>query len=345
VTTDLVKPKSLRRGGVIRVLSGSSCLGLYFPHRVSRGIEQLIRMGFVAEECQSLKRSWNGSAGTPEERAEDIHRAFQDSTVSAIVCAVGGITANQVLPLLDYELIRAHPKAFVGYSDNTLFHYAFLSQARMVSFYGPCLITEFAEFPEMETYTANHFLRAVGSLEPLGPIQRSATWTDEFLDWMTKEDLTRARAQTLNSDGNLWLKSGHAEGPVVGGCLPSLMQLRGTKYDVDYRNTILFLEVPEGEVGKGLSLSTVDRLLYDLRLGDVFSEISGLIIGRPYGYTEEQQAEFTELVRFHSQGVRGPVLANANIGHASPIVTVPLMMRSRLKSESDEFSVLESGVC
>jgi muramoyltetrapeptide carboxypeptidase LdcA involved in peptidoglycan recycling len=302
-------------------------------------------MGFVVEECESLKRSWKGSAGTPEERADDIHRAFKDETVSAIVCAVGGITANQVLPLLDYDLIRAHPKVFVGYSDNTLYHQAFLTQARMVSFYGPCVMTDFAEFPAADAYTVDYFLRAVGSLEPVGPVHKSPTWTDEFLDWKTKQDLTRARAQVSNNDGNRWLKSGHAQAPIVGGCLPSLMQLRGTRYDVDYRGKILFLEIPEGDVGKGLALSIVDRLLYDLRLGDVFSEISGLVIGRPYGYTPEQQGEFLELIAYHAQAVRGPVLVNANIGHASPIITVPLMMRSRLNSESDEFSILESGVC
>lgn len=56
---------------------------------------------------------------TPEERAEDIHAAFADPTIKAVVASIGGNDQLTVLPLLDRELIRANPKPFFGTSDNT----------------------------------------------------------------------------------------------------------------------------------------------------------------------------------------------------------------------------------
>ena len=60
------------------------------------------------------------SAGSPQERAEDIHAFFTDKNIDAIRCTSGGNTANEILHYLDFDLIKSNPKLFIGLSDNTV---------------------------------------------------------------------------------------------------------------------------------------------------------------------------------------------------------------------------------
>jgi len=130
----------------------------------------------------------------------------------------------------------------------------------------------------------------------------------------------------------------------VGGCLYSLLQVKGTEYDIDYNDKILFIEVPEGEdFTKGTPLSYVDSQLMDLRNAGVFDKIKGLIVGMSFGYGENEQNEFKELVRNHTHRYTFPVLFNANMGHADPIITIPLGVKANLDSRSNLFSIDESG--
>ena len=88
----------------------------------------------------------------------------------------------------------------------------------LVTFNGPALITDFAEYPTPLDCTVEHFRRAVSSREAPGVIRPARAWTEETLPWATKADLERARRPTP-SDGWSWLRGGTAEGPLVGGCL------------------------------------------------------------------------------------------------------------------------------
>jgi muramoyltetrapeptide carboxypeptidase len=335
----------LKRGDIVAILSGSSCLPVLFPHRIEQGVKALEALGFRPQLFPTIKKRLEGSAGTAAERAEDIHAAFANPEVGAIVTAIGGLTANEVLPLLNYDLIRKNPKIFVGSSDNTLFSYAFAAESSLVTFYGPCLMTEFAEFPAPLSYTVEYFLKAVGTNQPIGSVQPSPEWTDEFLDWMEKEDLKRPRKLTPNHDAHHWVRNGHARGKLVGGCLPSIHQLKGTPFDLDYHGKILFIETPEGDApGTGVSLSTVSSNLMDLRLAGIFDQIAGLVVGRGYGYNAEDRQELQKIIETHTAPYDFPVLTNVNIGHASPVATIPLLVEATLEPKHG-LSILESGVC
>jgi muramoyltetrapeptide carboxypeptidase LdcA involved in peptidoglycan recycling len=58
-------------------------------------------------------------ASTPADRAADVNAAFADPEIKAVIASIGGDDEILVLPHLDAELIRANPKPFFGYSDNT----------------------------------------------------------------------------------------------------------------------------------------------------------------------------------------------------------------------------------
>src|SRR6185503_12986334 len=181
---------------------------------------------------------------TPENRVTDLHDMFRDPDVRLVLATVGGDHSCHLLPLLDFDLIARNPKPFVGYSDITVLNVAIWQRTGLVTFNGPTLLTDFAEYPEMFDYTRGAFLRAVCEPQPLGPLASSPWWTEEFLDWRLKEDLQRGRRPSP-SPGWTWLKGGVGEGILVGGCIESLQHLRGTSFWPDWNDAILFFETSE----------------------------------------------------------------------------------------------------
>lgn len=336
-------PVALKPGDTIGIVAPSAGLAALFPHRVEQGVAALEQMGYRVIFAPHA-REIDGYVSAPaRDRAADLHLMFENPSVRAIVCMIGGNHANQVLKYLDYDLIAANPKILVGYSDITVLHWALAKKAGLRTFYGPCLISEFGEYPEMHSYTREYFDKAVVSLDPVGVVTPSPTWTDEFLDWGLEENHTRARTLTP-SDGHMWWRTGVAEGPIFGGAIPSINHLPGTPYWVPLDDHILFIDIPEGRPGGPLSVASIDAFLADLDNLGVFKSIRGLIIGRPYRYEEEMRLALRDRVMQYVEAYSYPVLFDVNIGHAAPIITVPLGVNVRLDSTRDVFEVLESGV-
>src|SRR5699024_9237052 len=80
----------------------------------------------------------------PEARAADLMEAFQDDSIKGIIANIGGDDSIRLLPYIDFDVIRNNPKIFMGYSDITISH-LFCHKAGLSSFYGPAVLTDFAE--------------------------------------------------------------------------------------------------------------------------------------------------------------------------------------------------------
>lgn len=341
---NLVNPKHLKLGEAIGIISPSAGLAPLFPHRIENGKAMLEKMGFNVKFSDHALEQDGYISASPEKRATDIHQMFTDNDIKAIICSIGGNHSNQILKYLDFKMIAKNPKIFLGYSDITVLHMAFAKKSGLRTFYGPCLMSEFGEFPEIIPYTREYFEKATLKTSPIGTVNPSVEWTEEFLDWFTKEDLTRPR-QLEKNEGYEWWKQGKAEGQLWGGTIPSLNHLAGTEYWVDLKGKILFFDLPEGDdPASHLSLPWLDSFLADMDNLGIFSSIKGLIIGRPYFYQPEDIKTLREYIEYYTKGHSYPVLYNANIGHTSPIITIPMGAITLLDSEKNEFSILESGV-
>ena len=134
----MIKPKSLQKNSTIGIISPSYWLDKKVLLSTSKYFTDL---GYQLEFGKSNYLKWGPFAGKPQERADDIHRMFENSNIDAIVCARGGYGANRVLPLLDYGLIKENPKIFVGYSDITAFLTSITQRTELVTFHGPMLTT------------------------------------------------------------------------------------------------------------------------------------------------------------------------------------------------------------
>ena len=340
----MIKPNRLRKGDTIAIIAPSSGLAAKYPHRLNNAESFLKSQGYKIKEFSCTRKNNGWESAPAEERAKDIMNAFLDEDVKAIITSIGGTVAIQTLKYLNFNKIKKNPKIFCGYSDISILHYAFYTQANLTTFYGPCALTQFGEYPKPLDYTWKHFKKAVASEKPIGKIKPSKEWTDEVLDWGKKLDLTRARRLKKNK-GYEWLRRGKAKGKIIGGCLNTIVHLSGTKYWPNYKNKILFLEISEGQVfNKGEPLPYVDRYLGQLDALGVFKQIKGLIFGRPFRYSESETQILKEKLIERTKDYNFPILFGADIGHTDPQITIPLGTKILIDSEKNLFEFLEKGV-
>jgi muramoyltetrapeptide carboxypeptidase len=334
-----MKPKQLMRGDTVGIVSPSWGGAGLFPHRLERGVAQLETMGFRVKIAPHAANHHGYLSDTAENRVHDLHAMFADPEVKAIVTAVGGDHSCHLLPLLDFALIRANPKIFIGYSDITVLNVAIWQQTGLVTFNGPTLITDFAEYPDMFDYTRDAFLRTLTLPQPVGELRPAATWTEERIEWEGQKDLERPR-QMLPSPGWSWLKPGQAQGTLIGGCIESLQHLRGTRFWPRWTDVILFLETSEEKP----SVAEVDGMLMDYENMGVFEQIQGLLVGRPMSYTPAEKQQLREVLLERTRRFAFPIISDMDFGHTTPQFTLPIGCRAEINSDAQRFAILEAAV-
>jgi muramoyltetrapeptide carboxypeptidase len=306
---------------------------------VEQGVRQLERLGFRVKLGRHALHSTSFVSDSSENRVADLHEMFRDPDVRLILAAVGGDHSCHLLPLLDFALIREHPTLLMGFSDITVLNVAIWKETGLVTFNGPALLTDFAEYPEMFDYTRSFFLKTVSEASPVGRITPSAWWTEEFLDWREQIDRTRPRHRQPVA-GWTWLKPGTADGVLVGGCLESLEHLRGTRFWPDWHGRIMFIETSEGAP----SPEAVDGMLMDYENMGVLQSISGLLVGRAMRYTEQQRQQLRDVVLDRTKAFDFPVVMDMDFGHTAPQFTLPIGCCARIDTTSELFEILESAV-
>lgn len=340
---NLTIPNRLKKGDTLGIISPSAGLAPFAMHRINNAVKYFKDMGYkVIIGKHALKNDGYVSASI-NERVEDIHSMFSNSQIRAIICTIGGNNSNQLLPFIDFNLIKNNPKIFIGYSDISILHFAIQSQSSLATYYGPCVMTQFGEYPKPLPYTIKFFnkLLCSNSSKNISVVQ-SKFWTDETPNWFEKKDLLAPRKQVKNI-GYEWLRNGKSSGTAWGGTIPSINYLLGTKYWVKPKKSIFFLDIPEGkDINSGLGLSEVDAYLTNLDNAGVFDEIKGIIVGRPYKYTLEECNKLKEIILRITNKYDFPILYNANIGHVDPIITLRYGQKIEIDSNKNYFSLLDS---
>ncbi|RAL14150.1 S66 peptidase family protein [Aspergillus homomorphus CBS 101889] len=348
-----ILPPPLQPGETIALVSPSFRYNDILPLPLNRGKAFLESLGFQVQIIYTPFPQKISIAESIRIRTAELHAAFRDDTIRAIICTLGGQHANELLNALDYELIRAHPKIFVGYSDTTFLHYALESRAGLRTFYGPSVLTDFADVGGPLPFTVEHFLHVLTNPgKVVGPLPRSQRCAVEHNPFQFGENASMEVREMGVSPPWRWVRRGRAEGRLYGGTVHIVERLQGTVYAPDsWAGRVLLLESAMGGDSLHLpyALSRFRGNLVDLALSGVLGQISGLVIGRGYKYDAGMQDELAKVIEEVLDVVVGrkdevPVLMNVDVGHTSPFLTLPFGARVRLDSEADEFVVLEAGV-
>ena len=276
MTPPILKPPCLQADDAIGVFSPSFPAAGRYPQRLTRAHHNLEHAGYILKLAPHARAVTGHTAGSPAERAADLHALLLDPEVKAIMAASGGDNSNELLPLLDWDLFRSHPKIILGHSDVTVLLNAITVRTSLVTFHGPMLIHQWAEFPDLHPFTLRWFHRVLGEANTPGALAHPDAYTDEQRDWETPDDALHSRT-TRPAPPWQWLRPGRAAGPLLGGHLSSLHLLAGTPYWPDFDGAIFFWEA----VWAHESLAAVHRSLSAFANLGVFDRIAGMVIGLP----------------------------------------------------------------
>ncbi|GAB3798481.1 hypothetical protein GCM10028868_21020 [Virgibacillus kimchii] len=240
------KPKKLQTGDKVATVSPSSGAAgePELRWRYEQGVKRLEEV--FGLEVVAMPNSLKGADylyNHPEARAKDMMEAFKDTSVKGIFATIGGNESIRLLPHIDFDVIRQNPKVFMGYSDITIPH-LFCHKAGLASFYGPAIMTDFAENVEMIPYTVDMVKRTLFSNKMIGEIKPADNWTSEFLEW-AEENKHKRRGVQKNFGYEILQGSGVVQGHLIGGCIEVLEFAKGTVLwpeEEYWEDSILFFE-------------------------------------------------------------------------------------------------------
>ncbi len=286
-------PRPLRQGDRVALIAPASPAPRGTAARAAEGVRALGLIPELFPSCICTDASY--LAGSDALRASDLIRAFADERIRGILCLRGGYGSMRLLPLLDFQEIRKHPKVFCGFSDITALHVALQQKCGFITFHGP--------MPQKDYRTLDDY-----SLDSL----KNALFHHQFsFKNPPKEPL-------------LPLFGGEAEGILIGGNLSLIQSLQGSSYAPQTEKKILFLE----EVNE--PIYRIDRMLTSLRLSGALTGLSGILLGT-FTKQDENTSPLPEsllsLFREIFAPLDIPVLAGLSAGHHFPQMTLPLGAR------------------
>lgn len=304
----VLKPGALLPGDTVAIVAPASQIkkGLLLS-----GCAALERAGYKVRYSDDILEEDLYFAGSVKRRVEELHEAFRDPEVKAVLCARGGYGANYLLPHLDLELLRAHPKIFCGYSDITTLLTYIHDTTGMIVFHGPMVTKDFSCESGVET----NLFRAA---------------TSQTGGWAIKQD------PPLQP-----LRSGRAKGKLYGGCLSMLAASLGTPYEVRTEGTLLFIE----------DIATkpyqIDRMLMQLKYAGKLDHIKGIIFGEMIECIQDRAQTYTlqEVNMRVLEDFDFPVCYGLRSGHVSSgNITLPLGVQTQLVvSENVDLEICEGA--
>ncbi|MDZ5604518.1 LD-carboxypeptidase [Pseudomonas sp. RP23018S] len=297
-----------------KALSAGACFAVVAPAGparldVEKAREWFVRRGYTCRFYPSVQQADGYLAGSDAQRVQDLHDAFADPGIDAILSMRGGYGSMRMLDQLDFDLIRGHPKPLIGYSDITALHTTLQRHTGLITFHGAMLNADLLGGKAQPT-ESSLLAQLSGQVGAGAEIAHPSQWP-----------LTTVTA-------------GVGSGVLRGGNLSMLGATMSTLGEVDLTGSILFIE----DVNE--PLYRVDRLLTQLRLAGKLDGVKGVLVGDFAGISV---AAMTPLLRAIFGPLNIPVLAGWRSGHCDPNLCLPLGAQVQLDSTAKRL-VLEQGL-
>lgn len=323
----IIKPKKLQKGDTVSIISPSGSVPNELKGQFNKGVKFLERLGLKVKIGKNALKRFYYSGGTVIERLSDIHDAFSDKDIKAIIMSIGGASANHLLDGLDFDLIKDNPKIFCGISDGTTLLGPIFSKSGLITYHGPDLIFTFG-LPMSPIVREN--LKKTLFDGSVGQLQQNPNWKG-------LAELNR------NEKYKGWrcIKGGKASGKLLGGNIHCLFSLENTDFRPRYDGSILFLEAYR------VSVEDLHQAFVHLRQAKVFEKINGLILGHFYGShmeDQKQDREISEIILDVTKDYSFPILEIGELGHNVENYILPIGCMATIDAEKKYFSIDEPTV-
>ena len=313
---DLLRPKRLQPGDTIGLITPGSYLS---DEGLGRAVRNLESLGFRVKLGEHISAENGFVAGTDEQRLADLHAMFADREVAGIWCARGGYGCTRLLPFIDYDLIRDHPKALIGYSDITALHVAIHQRTGLVTFHGPVGASELTD------YTRDQFEAVL--------MEGRAPYTIELSEDNLAKEADAYQPMVLNP--------GKARGVLTGGNLSLLAALCGTPDEPNFAGKLVFME----EIGE--KPYRIDRMLTQLRQAAGIGAAAGIALGIFAGCEagpDDRSLTLLETLQDRLGDLGIPVVYGLSFGHIEHMCTLPVGLPAELDTGTLTLTLEEAGV-
>ena len=308
--------KPLPDGGTIGVAAAAS------PHEgkseVYRGVEWWESHGYNVKLGDGVFAIDDYVAGDPEQRAADLNKLFADPEVDVVQVLQGGYGSAQLIPHIDFDVIAANPKPFIGYSDITALHVAIRQRTGLATLYGYGL----AGVGDSESTPF--------SLDRLLDVLRAGGAGDVPRD----PDDPYVRA----------ISPGKVTAPLVGGCFWLLIQTMGTPWEIELEGAILFFEDVK------LPPYFLDGFLNQLKDAGKLQQVAGFVVGemKDCDYADMRESSewprsrtLEDVLEQYLEPLGVPVLYKLPLGHGKHLASIPLGVRCTLDADMRSLNVDE----
>ncbi|MGC8673250.1 MAG: S66 peptidase family protein [Thermoplasmata archaeon] len=304
-----MKAPKLKKNGHIRIIAPASAPNLRL---LTVGVSKLKKLGFKISLGENITRTKQiGYLSAPDmDRAKELVSAFEDDTVDAIFCARGGYGSMRILSLIDFDVIKDHPKIFVGYSDITALHVAINQKTDLITFHGPMPGVDFETIsPEI---------------------------LENFIEILSGETLELTK-QINRIVGRV--VEGKTSGISAGTNFSLITSLFGTEYALKASERILFLE------DTATSILDIDRYMAELWLSKVLYRVKGLVFGDFTQIPEDVGPipSLQEIIYYYVNKMKKPTMYGLPFGHGSDQMTIPLNTKIKISTYEPSI-ILEENV-
>lgn len=305
-------------GDEIRVVAPSDSWKHEKTDTYTRAEERLVQAGYRVTFGNNIKSQNYLGTAFAQLRADDVNNAYKDDSVKAIIAMHGGFFANEILPLLNWEMIRTHPKPFIGYSDNTVLINALYAKTGQTNYLGPNFGT--LGYLNAWQYGFDNLLQLLTFNMPtrLAP---SSIWYEDDTSYISEP----------------WnvIQPGETKAVLLGGNSQSFYLLQGTEYQPRFdENFIMALE--SDELAGNYTLHEISRSLESiLQLPGAREHLSGILIGRFKTNSNVQDTDLITIIKAKNLG-NIPVVSNLDFGHTTPIATLPIGRMVSIKTVDDQ---------
>ena len=313
-------PPALKKGSTIGITAPASGVD---NGEIQEGIALLKASGYSIVLGNTLTRKYGYLSAPDTERAAEFMEFVERPDIDCILCARGGYGVMRILPMLDFGVIRSNPKIIIGYSDITALLVAITKLSNVITYHGPVASSTF------DSFTVDYFKKAL--CKPVSD-ENIVSGTDEF------------KPITFSDSRMITLTDGVAKGRLTGGNLSMIVATLGTPYEIDTKDSLLFLEDIAEEPYR------IDRMLTQLWLAGKLQQCSGIILGqfknceakRIPGFEVSFSLQEVLESRITSLGI--PAVHGLPIGHVKSKMTIPLGVMAELNAAGKSFTILESPV-
>jgi len=322
-------PAKLQHGDTVRIISPSRSIQILNEETKHIANKRFEEMGLTLTFGQHINECDDFASSSIESRIQDLHEAFLDKEVKAVITVIGGFNCNQLFKYINWDLIRENPKIFCGYSDITALNNAIYAKTGLVTYSGPHY-TNLGQKLYVD-YTLEYFNKCLFSADPFD-IVPSKEWSDD--EWYLDQD----KRNLISNDGIVVIHEGEAEGTSIGANLCTLNLLQGTEYMPSFSNSVLFIEDDYESLPH-----TFDRNLQSLIHLPEFNEVKGIVIGRFQNTSKMTNSLLAQIIESKKELKDIPVIANIDFGHTDPKITFPIGGTVKLKADQNntQLTILE----